>query len=78
MAGFAHPLPTNSQLIPMSFRARPSSASTLARLKAAIGRFRGRVRERRTLAELNERELRDIGLSSWDVHTELAKPFWRG
>ena len=33
--------------------------------------------ERRELARLSERELRDFGLSRGEAHTESCKPFWR-
>jgi uncharacterized protein YjiS (DUF1127 family) len=36
-----------------------------------------RVRERRALAELDDRLLRDIGLTRADVWQEIRKPFWR-
>ena len=35
-----------------------------------------RARERRRLASLDERMLRDIGLSRADIHPEIRKPFW--
>ena len=43
-----------------------------------VGTWRRRIRERQAFARLDYRELRDIGLSRWDVERELAKPFWRG
>lgn len=36
-----------------------------------------RAHERRHLASLDERLLRDMGLSRHDVAEETAKPFWR-
>lgn len=36
-----------------------------------------RVDQRRHLLELDERLLRDIGLSRYDALREAAKPFWR-
>ncbi len=42
-----------------------------------VGTWRRRIRERQAFARLDYRELRDIGLSRWDVERELAKPFWR-
>ncbi len=36
-----------------------------------------RDRERRQLASLDERILRDIGVSSADAAHEASKPFWR-
>ena len=35
-----------------------------------------RARQRRRLAELDDRMLRDIGLSRADVGREVEKPFW--
>jgi uncharacterized protein YjiS (DUF1127 family) len=37
-----------------------------------------RARQRRTLAALDERARRDLGLSAADAAREAAKPFWRG
>ena len=36
-----------------------------------------RSRQRRALAELDDRLLRDIGLTAYDVAQEADKPFWR-
>lgn len=38
--------------------------------------WRQRARQRAALRALNERMLRDIGLSRADVHRECNKPFW--
>jgi uncharacterized protein YjiS (DUF1127 family) len=40
--------------------------------------WRSRIRERQAFPVLDERALRDLRLSRWDVERELAKPFWRG
>jgi len=40
--------------------------------------WRARSRERQQLAAIDGRDLRDAGLSRYDVERELAKPFWRG
>jgi uncharacterized protein YjiS (DUF1127 family) len=42
-----------------------------------IGEWRRRLRERRELADMCERSLRDIGLSRYDALHEASKPFWR-
>jgi uncharacterized protein YjiS (DUF1127 family) len=42
-----------------------------------FGMWRRRIRERQAFAHLDQRDLRDMGLSQWEVETELAKPFWR-
>ena len=36
-----------------------------------------RRRQRHALARLDDRMLRDIGLTGADVEAELSKPFWR-
>ena len=36
-----------------------------------------RFRQRRALSLLDERMLRDIGLSRLDVEQEITKPFWQ-
>jgi uncharacterized protein YjiS (DUF1127 family) len=36
-----------------------------------------RARQRRQLQNLNDRMLRDIGLTRGDVLAESSKPFWR-
>ncbi len=52
-------------------------ALTVAVLEALCA-WRERSRQRRHLRELDERLLRDIGLSRDDVRREAAKPGWRG
>jgi uncharacterized protein YjiS (DUF1127 family) len=52
-------------------------------LAAAVGVFemiavwQERRRQRSLLARLDDRMLRDIGLTYADVEGEVAKPFWR-
>jgi uncharacterized protein YjiS (DUF1127 family) len=36
-----------------------------------------RGRQRRSLAALDDRQLRDLGLTRADVQLECAKPMWR-
>ena len=36
-----------------------------------------RRRQRRALADLDDRLLKDIGVSRWDAEREIARPFWR-
>jgi uncharacterized protein YjiS (DUF1127 family) len=42
-----------------------------------LGTWRRRIQERRAFAHLDQRDLRDMGLSRWEVEREVAKPFWR-
>ncbi len=46
-------------------------------LVGTLETWQERVDQRRHLLELDERLLRDIGLSRYDVQREAAKPFWR-
>ena len=62
-----HPL-TNSQPFRFHF---------LKRVLEQIAIWRRRSVERDQLARLDDRELRDIGLSRSLIYWELSKPFWR-
>ena len=53
--------------------------STLGKLHvlgSAIGMWLERSRQRMALAELDDRLLRDIGVTSAQARREAAKPFW--
>jgi uncharacterized protein YjiS (DUF1127 family) len=54
-----------------------SLASALGRLFAALARSLERARTRRLLAQLNDQQLSDLGLSHSDRIAEMDKPFWR-
>ena len=65
---------------------RPSSRgrTILARLAQGAGAlidlvllWQERARQRRHLASLDDRLLRDIGISRLDAINEIDKPFWR-
>jgi uncharacterized protein YjiS (DUF1127 family) len=56
-----------------AFRARWTNITPVAWLRAAISR----IRQRRVLAELDDRTLRDIGVSRSEVYHEANKPCWR-
>ena len=49
----------------------------LARIGSEIGERRRRLRDRRALAAMSDRSLRDIGLTRYDAACEASKPFWR-
>jgi uncharacterized protein YjiS (DUF1127 family) len=49
----------------------------ISHARAALARMRQRRRERRQLAELDERLLRDIGIERADALRESRKPCWR-
>jgi uncharacterized protein YjiS (DUF1127 family) len=49
----------------------------LARIRNAFSAWLGRARDRRALAALDERTLKDIGLSRYDASAETARrPWW--
>jgi uncharacterized protein YjiS (DUF1127 family) len=41
-----------------------------------LARLAARTQMRRQLAQLDERQLRDIGVSPIEVRREIIKPFW--
>ena len=49
----------------------------LSAVRAALREWRRRKNGRLELARLNERMLRDIGLTRIDAEYEINKPFWR-
>ncbi len=51
--------------------------SALARAADTAVTWLQRERDRRTLQALDDRLLRDIGVSRGEVEREVSKPFWR-
>jgi uncharacterized protein YjiS (DUF1127 family) len=54
---------------------RPTSH--LRRTLALLDIWRRRLRDRRALALMDDRSLRDLGLTRYDAFYETRKPFWR-
>ena len=52
-------------------------ASYLRRAITLFYTWRQRLRDRRALALMDERSLRDLGLTRYDALHEARKPFWR-
>ncbi|WP_218578452.1 DUF1127 domain-containing protein [Vineibacter terrae] len=52
-------------------------ASALQRIAAVLRTWQARRRERLELAQVDERTLRELGLSPTLVDYELRRPFWR-
>jgi uncharacterized protein YjiS (DUF1127 family) len=52
-------------------------SGVFAQLSETVHIWRQRQSDRRQLAELNDRDLHDVGLSWSDVAYEAEKPFWR-
>jgi uncharacterized protein YjiS (DUF1127 family) len=46
------------------------------RFKRPIAEWRQRARARHELANLSDKELRDVGLSRYSANFETSKPFW--
>jgi uncharacterized protein YjiS (DUF1127 family) len=57
--------------------ARQAAGRWLARVGEVLLTWSERARQRRELASLDEKLLRDIGISRADAIGEAAKPFWR-
>lgn len=53
------------------------SAQALRKVAATIATWIGRARMRRRLLALDDRMLRDVGISRAEVHGEATKPFWQ-
>ena len=53
-------------------------AELLGSALTLLGGWRERRQQRQALLRLDDRMLRDIGLSRADVEGEVSKPFWRG
>ncbi len=56
--------------------AAPPGAGLALRLLATAFKWHERVRERRQLYALDERMLKDIGITRVDVEREAGKHFW--
>lgn len=52
-------------------------SSLLSRAALALLTWQHRASERRQLARLNSRDLKDVGLTRTDIVAEVDKPFWR-
>jgi len=57
--------------------AYPKVRIALQDLFATLRTWRERIRARRALAAIDERSLREAGLSSAQAEYEMKQPFWR-
>jgi uncharacterized protein YjiS (DUF1127 family) len=51
--------------------------SHVRQLIALVETWQRRLRDRRELALMGERSLRELGLTRYDALQEIRKPFWR-
>jgi uncharacterized protein YjiS (DUF1127 family) len=64
--------------ISLHFSSNAPLAGTFTAFSKIIHEWRERARARDELAKLDERSLRDLGLSPSSAQFEVNKPFWRG
>ena len=62
----------------LHYSSKAPLAGTYTAFNQIFASWRRRARERRELASLDTRTLRDLGLSSSEIQFEASKPFWRG
>ena len=71
------------QPLARKYKEKPDSDRTgvlhhvLARIGSEVGEWSRRSLDRRELAAMSDRSLRDIGLTRCDADWEARKPFWR-
>jgi uncharacterized protein YjiS (DUF1127 family) len=63
--------------ISLHYSSKAPLAGTYTAFNQILAGWRRRARERRELATLDSRTIRDLGLSSSEVQFEVNKPFWR-
>ena len=61
----------------LHYTSKAPLAGTFTAFNQIFATWRQRARERKELATLDARTLRDLGLSASDVNVEVNKPFWR-
>ena len=63
--------------VSLHYRSQAPLAGTFEVLGQILATWQRRARERRELANLDARTIRDLGLSTSEVQFEASKPFWR-
>jgi uncharacterized protein YjiS (DUF1127 family) len=61
----------------LHYSSKAPLAGTFTAFNMILETWRRRARERRELATLDARTIRDLGLSSAEIQFEANKPFWR-
>ena len=63
--------------ISLHYSSKAPLAGTFTAFNQILATWRRRARERNELAHLDQRTIRDLGLSHGDIQFEASKPFWR-
>ncbi len=63
--------------LPRTHRLRAAALAAVIAAFDRIAAWQARARQRRELAQLDARELKDIGISRAQAEAEAAKPFWQ-
>ena len=63
--------------ISLHFSFKAPLAGTYTAFAQILQTWRKRAHDRKELAQLDARSLRDLGLNEGSVHFEANKPFWR-
>ena len=61
----------------LHYTSKAPLAGTFTAFGQILATWRRRARERNELSRLDQRTIRDLGLSEGDVVFEASKPFWR-
>jgi uncharacterized protein YjiS (DUF1127 family) len=68
---------TRGRFSPVPHRQRRTRDGIVGRVLATLREWRRRSHDRAELAKLDDRMLRDIGLTEADAEYLSSKPFWR-
>ena len=63
--------------ISLHYSSKAPRAGTFTAFNQILETWRRRAQERRELANLDHRTIRDLGLSPSEIRFEANKPFWR-
>jgi uncharacterized protein YjiS (DUF1127 family) len=63
--------------ISLHYSSKAPLAGTFTAFNQILETWRRRAQERRELANLDHRTIRDLGLSPSEIRFEANKPFWR-
>ena len=63
--------------ISLHYSSKAPLAGTFTAVNQILETWRRRAQERRELANLDHRTIRDLGLSPSEIRFEANKPFWR-